>query len=134
MSNETLPTILIADDDRDLVKALSSRLMHLGYRVTISHDALSALVLAKHDPPDLVLMDIKMPGGNGVCVLEMLRSDAQWCELPVIVVSGVATPEMIQRVRSLNGHFVSKTTDMWQRIQNLVQSHLGKQPLSVPAS
>lgn len=132
MPEETLPTILLADDDHDLAQAISSRLMHMGFRVSISHDALSALVLAKHDPPDLVVMDIHMPCGNGICVLEMLRSDERWSRLPVAVLSGAANGEMIQRIHALDGHYICKSATMWPKLQAFVESHLGqRQPTSV---
>lgn len=120
----SVPTILIADDDRELVSALSRRIMHLGYRVTIAHDALSALVLIKRDRPDMAILDIHMPAGNGMCVLEMLRSDWAWASIPVVIVSGTATQSMIQRVRDDNAHFVPKSTGMWPRLQQHISQTL----------
>ncbi|QDV14775.1 Response regulator MprA [Rosistilla oblonga] len=121
---QTVPTILIADDDRELVAALSRRIMHLGFRVTIAHDAISALVLIKRDRPDMIVLDIHMPAGNGMCVLEMIRSEWTWSDIPVVIVSGGATPSMIQRVRDDNAHFVPKSTGMWPSLQRHITQTL----------
>ena len=117
-------TILIADDDRDLVRAISLRLLHLGYRVTTTHDALTALILIKRDRPDLLILDIHMPAGNGMCVLEMIRSEPEWESIPVIVVSGDATPAMIERVHSDHASFVAKSEGMWPRLREQISEVL----------
>ncbi|MEZ6087130.1 MAG: response regulator [Pirellulaceae bacterium] len=124
-----MKSILIADDDRDLVHAISRRLMHRGFRVTAAHDALSALILIKRDRPDLVVLDIHMPAGNGMCVLEMIRSEPQWEDIPVVVVSGEATPAMIRRVHNDHTAFVAKSEGMWPRLEERILSMLN--PLDV---
>lgn len=121
---DRVATILIADDDRELVAAMSRRLMHMGHRVTVARDALSALVLVKRDRPDLVLLDIHMPAGNGMCVLEMIRSEPEWAELPVVVLSGAADDSMIARVCADGAHFVPKTAGMWPKVQAHVNQSL----------
>ncbi|QDV71474.1 Response regulator MprA [Rosistilla carotiformis] len=128
-----VPTILIADDDRDLVAAMTRRITHLGFRVTIAHDALSALVLIKRDRPDMIVLDIHMPAGNGMCVLEMLRSEWAWSRIPVVVVSGAATAPMIQRVRDDNAHFVPKSTGMWPKLQHHITQTLAP-PMPEPVT
>ena len=125
-SEGRVATILIADDDRDLVSAMSRRLMHMGHRVTVARDALSALVLVKRDRPDLVLLDIHMPAGNGMCVLEMIRSEPMWAELPVVVMSGDADDSMIARVRKDGARFVPKTKGMWPKVQSHVNQSLSR--------
>jgi len=91
-----MPTILIADDDPALLAALRVRLEAWSYDVITSQDAYQALHIAKHEKPDLLVLDINMPAGSGFSVPQRLRLDDPDHTPPVIFVSG-AHPETIKR-------------------------------------
>lgn len=79
--------ILLADDDRQMVRALSISLGAQGYEVITAHDGKQALDAATHQHPELIVLDLGMPGLTGVEVITAVRG---WSEMPVLVISGRA--------------------------------------------
>ncbi len=77
--------LLIADDDPQLVRALRITLSSQGYEVVTAVDGPDAVAKAAHEHPDLVLLDLGMPGLDGIEVIQALRG---WMDGPIIVVSG----------------------------------------------
>lgn len=77
--------ILIIDDDADLVRGLSMRLKSNGYDVAAASDAISAVSEARKQHPDLVILDIGLPGGDGFVVMDRLRKLP--CKAPIVVLS-----------------------------------------------
>ncbi|HZZ82747.1 MAG TPA: response regulator [Gemmataceae bacterium] len=67
-------TILIIDDDRDLVQGLRAVLESRGYRIVTAHDGVAGLSVADKERPDLVLVDMMMPRKSGFLVLEALKA------------------------------------------------------------
>ena len=76
--------VLIVDDDRAFARALEIGLTAHGYAVTVAHDGAEGIVAATRERPELVLLDLGLPGYDGMEVLETLRT---WSEVPVIVLS-----------------------------------------------
>jgi DNA-binding response OmpR family regulator len=79
--------ILIIDDDQHLQLGLSARLRAKGYRVTCAADAISAITVARKELPDLIILDLGLPAGDGFLVLERMRDLADLAAIPVIVLS-----------------------------------------------
>ena len=79
--------ILIIDDDQHLQLGLSARLRARGYRVTCAADAISAITVARKELPDLIILDLGLPAGDGFVVLERMRDLADLVAIPVIVLS-----------------------------------------------
>ena len=77
-------TILVADDDLQMARALRSGLEANGYAVFTAADGEEALRLAANNPPDIVLLDLVMPGMSG---LEFCRRYRAWSQAPIIVLS-----------------------------------------------
>jgi DNA-binding response OmpR family regulator len=69
-----LKTILIVDDDKEIVHALQSVLESRGYRVVCAHDGAAGLTVAEKEHPDLVIVDMMMPKKSGFLVLEALKA------------------------------------------------------------
>lgn len=78
-------TILIVEDERDLVRLIKRRLELDGYRVLTAGSAESALKLARDAAPALILLDISLPAMDGLSFLRLLRRESA---VPVILVSG----------------------------------------------
>lgn len=76
--------VLVVDDDKQMLKAVTIALSARGYDVLIAASGESALEMAAEEEPDLVLLDLGLPGIEGREVIERLRA---WSELPVIVIS-----------------------------------------------
>ena len=79
--------ILIVDDDPHLLLGLAPRLQANSYRVVTATDAISAVAVARSESPDLVILDLGLPGGDGFLVMERIRSLAGHASTPVIVLS-----------------------------------------------
>jgi two-component system KDP operon response regulator KdpE len=79
--------ILIVDDDQHLLLGLTVRLNHSGYGVITSMDAVSAIAVACEELPDLVILDLGLPVGDGFLVLEQMKDLPELATTPVIVLS-----------------------------------------------
>jgi two-component system response regulator HydG len=69
------PHVLVVDDEREACQGLGLVLQDEGYRVTMTYDGHSALALAKEDEPDVALLDLRMPGMDGLALLAALRDN-----------------------------------------------------------
>ncbi len=83
-----LPTVLIADDDRILGHMLATRLRTHGWMVDLAFDAMQVLMKAMKSAPDVITLDINMPGGTGVEALRKLKASSKTAGIPVVIVSG----------------------------------------------
>jgi CheY-like chemotaxis protein len=82
------PRILVVDDDARVREMLEDSLGRAGYAVRTAPDGEVGLTLARREVPDLMVLDLLMPGLTGFEVLERLRADRQTADLPVIVYTG----------------------------------------------
>lgn len=80
--------VLIVDDSRTIVAALSHMLGQNGYETSSAGDAETALKMAAEDPPDLIFLDIVLPGMSGFSALRRLRRNSVTEAVPVIMISG----------------------------------------------
>jgi DNA-binding response OmpR family regulator len=80
-------TILIVEDDPDVREGLHVRLKANHYDTVFAADALSAIAEARKHAPDLIILDLGLPGGDGFVVIERLRRIPAVAQIPIIVVS-----------------------------------------------
>ena len=80
--------VLLVDDDEELLVALAAPLRRQGFDVAVATDAVTAISTAVKQPPDVIVMDIGLPGGDGITVMRRLHSLPQLAGAPVIMVSG----------------------------------------------
>jgi len=85
--------ILVADDDEGISRLLTRILQRAGYTVVTAVDGAQAVSQAQQESPDLVLLDILMPGGGGLLALARLKMSAKTDRIPVIVLTGAASAE-----------------------------------------
>jgi PAS domain S-box-containing protein len=95
-------SVLIVEDDHYSRKSLTRLLEHAGYVVTAVHDGDDALAAVAESVPTLVLLDLMLPGIDGVEVLRRLRQDFNRDALPVIVLSGDVLGERSTQLRALD--------------------------------
>lgn len=81
--------ILVIEDDRFLRKAAEAALRRQGYSVLTAPDGETGLQVARAEHPDLVLLDLIMPGMQGFEVLKLLKEDASTTSIPVIILSNL---------------------------------------------
>src|SRR4051812_20289423 len=80
-----MATILVVDDHEDTRDAVALVLGRLGYDVTCQPGGAAAMAYLAQHVPDLVLLDVSMPGVDGLQVLRTIRADARTARLPVVV-------------------------------------------------
>ncbi len=88
--------VLIVEDEKDLAELLAFNLEREGYAVTAVHDGKRALELAGAEPPDLILLDLMLPGLLGTEVCKALRKDRRTARIPVVMIT--AKGDEIDRV------------------------------------
>src|ERR1700682_2136444 len=82
--------ILIVDDDPDIRQGMNVRLKANHYDTFFAADALPSMVEARKHEPDLIILDLGLPAGDGFVVMERLRAIPSLAVIPVVVVSGRA--------------------------------------------
>ncbi|MBD1913926.1 MULTISPECIES: PAS domain-containing protein [unclassified Leptolyngbya] len=92
ISRQELPVILIVDDNRANIDSIFDYLKHQGYRLILAKNGQDALESMKIQMPDLILMDIQMPGMDGLEVIRQLRTDDNYATVPVIALTALAMP------------------------------------------
>ena len=98
-------SILIIEDDAGAAEALERRLTSQGYDVRTAATGNQGLLLAKTDRPDLVILDLGLPDVDGFTVCQDLADSPETCGIPVIVLSGMARPDVIRRSRAAGCQF-----------------------------
>lgn len=83
----SVPKILIVDDDPDLRQALRLRLRANHYETVNAGDGYSAIAQAYKERPDLIILDLGLPAGDGFVVLDRLQRDDKLSSIPVIVLT-----------------------------------------------
>jgi len=84
-------SILIVDDDQSIVELVQAYLMKDGYQVLTSYDGLRALELARRRRPDLIVLDLMLPGMDGLDVCRVLRAEGNM--VPIIMLTARTTEE-----------------------------------------
>jgi len=81
--------VLVVDDEEDFAKALRVRLKANGYDVVLAHDSIQAIMMASQEKPDLIILDIMIPGEDGFIVTERLKQSQATQYIPVIFLTGI---------------------------------------------
>ena len=100
--------ILIVDDERDIVKALMIRLQANGYEVVTAFDGAQGVFMAHKEKPDLIILDIRMPAGDGFSVAERLKQSTHTFTIPVIFLTGSPEKNAEERAMELGARFYIK--------------------------
>ena len=85
-----MPKILIVEDNEPNRQMLARRLEHRGFAVVTAPDGEGGYSLARTEAPDLILMDISLPGMDGWQVIELLKSEASTRDIPLIILTAHA--------------------------------------------
>jgi DNA-binding response OmpR family regulator len=83
----TARKVLIVEDDQDLVRALSVRFRSQGFAVSAAYDAFSAVPVARREQPDVILLDLGLPAGDGFVVMDRLRNIPSLAGIPVVILT-----------------------------------------------
>jgi DNA-binding response OmpR family regulator len=91
------PVVLVADDDDDILLLVTTRLRRDGFEVMQASSGDRALALARERRPDVAVLDIGMPGLDGLQVLEQIRADEELREMRVVLLTAKAQESDVRR-------------------------------------
>lgn len=97
LGEKTMQTVMIVDDDKEILRILSRALDREGYATRVAGSADEALNLLERGRPDLMILDIMLPGMDGVDLCRTLRGNSRFADLPVLFLSALGHPEQIAR-------------------------------------
>ena len=121
-----MANVLIVDDDVDGCRPLARLLEVVGHKPFFVHDGRDALNLLDRVRPDMILLDVMMPGVDGIDVLRTIRAHPMHKDLPVVVYSALSDPETVDRaIKSGAQSYLVKSKVDFQEIRRCIESHLG---------
>src|SRR3954454_6204091 len=82
--------VLVVDDEKDLVDLISYNLQRNGYDAVTAYDGNTAIELATREPPDLIVLDLMLPGLDGTEVARRLKSDSRTQHVPIVMLTAKA--------------------------------------------
>jgi two-component system phosphate regulon response regulator PhoB len=101
--------ILIIEDERDIADLIAFNLERAGYGVLKAHDGITGAQLAIHEPTDLIILDLMLPGKDGYAVFKEIRRDARSRDTPVIMLTARAqTEDRIQGLEAGADDYLTK--------------------------
>jgi DNA-binding response OmpR family regulator len=110
------PTILIVDDEEDVVRPIAFRLSVQGYEVLLEPDGELGYETAVASHPDLILLDVMMPGLDGFSLCEILKSRDDTQSIPIIMVTAKTTVGDVEKAFAVKADdFVAKPFE-WQEL------------------
>jgi CheY-like chemotaxis protein len=123
-----MPSILLVDDDPNFTELLSRFLQEQGYTVDTAANGWEALLVLDEKRIDLILLDVMMPGMDGITFLKIAQSAQRSLSAAVIVVTALSSQDAIARTRGLAvAEVVPKSIAVFDQVIKLVKRHL---PLS----
>jgi DNA-binding response OmpR family regulator len=120
--------ILIVDDERDIVKALMIRLQANGYEVVTAFDGAQGVFMAHKEKPDLIILDIRMPAGDGFSVAERLKSSMQTFSIPIVFLTGSPERNAEGKAMELGARFYIKKPYDPEELLDAVKRAIGTDP------
>ena len=116
--------ILVVDDEPNIVLSLEFLMKQQGYAVSSAVDGDSAMKEVERDPPDIVLLDVSMPGRSGFEVCEAIRANPAWNQMRILIVTGKGRDEDRERGLSLgaDGYVIKpfETQDIVAKVKELL--------------
>ncbi len=123
--------ILVVDDEPGIVRVLKLQLEQWGYEIISSEDGLNCMQLVESEHPDLVLLDIRMPGLDGMSVCSELSTSY---DIPIIIMSGVTDKSTIDDSGIFGAiEYIAKPIDMEElksKVRKSLDSYTGNNRLN----
>jgi PAS domain S-box-containing protein len=123
-ASQPTPLILVVEDNETNVQTLTDYLAAKTYRVDVARSGAEALHYVRQLRPDIVLMDIQMPGMDGLEATRIIRADASLCELPIIAITALAMPGDREKALAAGANdYMSKPVGLKQ-LTHLIETYL----------
>jgi len=121
-------TILLVEDTEEVIMMLRDYLESSAYKVVIATNGLDGIAKAKQTQPDLILMDVQMPGMDGLEATQKLRSESDFQHTPIIALTALAMPNDRERCLAAGmDEYVTKPVNLKMLIK-MIQSFLSDKP------
>ncbi|NND89489.1 MAG: response regulator [Granulosicoccus sp.] len=117
-----MKTVLLIEDDEKLSLALRLRLNHMNFTVHRVADAVRAMDEAIKSRPDVILLDINLPGGNGFIVAERLRSHPDTMSIPIIFITASERSELAKRANEFPRAYFLQKPFAAQQLQDTMEA------------
>ncbi len=121
------PTILCIDDDRIVLTFCSDALERHGCRALIASDGATGVDMAKRDRPDVILLDVMMPGTPGLDVCRLLRAEPVLRDTPIILLTASEDPELEDKGRQAGATFTMRKPFGSANIVAAIEQAIGRQ-------
>lgn len=106
------PKVLVIDDDKNLVALFSADLRAAGYHVLAAYDAMQGFMLAQRDVPALILLDLQLPAGGGLQLLEKVAASSKTHAIPVVMVTATTDAKLEAETKAKGAvAFIRKPVD-----------------------
>jgi CheY-like chemotaxis protein len=129
-----MKTVLLVDDDNVFLLSVGVRLKGLGYTVCAAKDAASAISVVRKTNPDVIVLDVSLPGGDGFLVAERLQNLVAAASTPIIFVTASVKPGLRERALKLGAvAFLEKPFEaaiLARAIESAMSPLDGQQPLT----
>ena len=122
--NSAAKSILVIDDDPNVVSSLSRNFHKKGFETLLAYHGTQGYWLACTEKPDLILVDLCMPRGNGESVIESLRCNQQTSHIPIIVFSGKQEYDVENRVLSFGADEFLRKPMKFEDIYSSISDYL----------
>ncbi|MEM7233261.1 MAG: hybrid sensor histidine kinase/response regulator [Planctomycetota bacterium] len=122
---QAMPKVLVVDDDAKITKALQIRLQEEGFEVVMGHDGVSGMKIAVSEKPDLIILDISMPAGNGLSLARKLSDNDITMTIPVVFMTASKDPALREGAEQVGAiDFLEKPFD-FSEVKRVAQRVLG---------
>lgn len=127
--------ILIIDDDRDMVEALKIILEKESYIVRVAFDGEQGLDTIRKEKPDLIILDLLLPGEDGITICQKLKTHSEYRDIPILVVTALAKklenkilPEEESTFVKIEGHFDKPVNpqNLLNKVKQILRKDQGK--------
>ena len=112
--------VLVVDDEPEITEIVESFLTEAGYKVAIANSGTDAIKRAKEFKPDVILLDIMMPGTDGYSVCQQLKKDPHFANTPVIFLTGKDREDDMGRSFKAGGDMYIKKPFSCERLLEIV--------------
>jgi signal transduction histidine kinase/DNA-binding response OmpR family regulator len=118
------PIILLAEDDENNIRTLAPYLAAKGYQVVVAHDGAEAITQTRAASPNVIVMDIQMPGMDGLEAIRCIRADPTVAQVPIIALTALAMPGDRERCLAAGADdYLSKPVSLKGLVQT-IYAHL----------
>ena len=126
-------TVLIIDDQPFFVTMQQNLLKTQGYRVVAANNGADGLTRAKQHKPDLILLDVEMPGMDGFAVCEKLKQDADLRQIPVVILTATQDAKLNEKAFKAGAEITVLKSVSGERLLNMLRIALEKGKPPTPA-